>query len=182
MPQFLGLELCQQIRKVIVSRDAYPYLGAAATAVLDEHRLEMRDCLTKKAGDIEVAGNEIRWWTFAGGRINATLRHALEAVGDDWKVVPDNFLIKVRADRLDRARFETAVAKLRGAEFWTDEAFWSDVAGTLPNFRLSKFQPLMPPWVEREVIASYLLDVVGARGWLRSMKSGENDRLHEAEA
>ena len=45
------------------------------------------------------------------------------------------------------------------------------VAAALPNYRLSKFQPLMPPWVEREVIAGYLLDVGGAWRWLSGRES-----------
>jgi hypothetical protein len=32
--------------------------------------------------------------------------------------------------------------------------------------QLSKFQSLMPPWVEREVVASSLLDAGGAWRWL----------------
>ena len=40
------------------------------------------------------------------------------------------------------------------------------VAGTLPNYRLSKFQALVPPWVEREMLADYLLDVAGAWRWI----------------
>ena len=31
---------------------------------------------------------------------------------------------------------------------------------------MSKFQPLMPPWVEREVISRYLLDAPGTQRWL----------------
>jgi ATP-dependent Lhr-like helicase len=34
---------------------------------------------------------------FAGGHINSTLRYALEAVGD-WKVIPDNYVVKVRTE------------------------------------------------------------------------------------
>ncbi len=33
---------------------------------------------------------------------------------------------------------------------------------SLPNYRLNKFQPLMPDWVQREVVAGYLLDVARA--------------------
>ena len=61
----------------------------------------MRGVLSSERGGIEFDDGEIRWWTFAGGRINATLRYALEAVGGDWKVIPDNFLIKVRGEDLD---------------------------------------------------------------------------------
>ena len=43
---------------------------------------------------------------------------------------------------------------------------WSGIFDSLPGYRLSKFQPLMPPWVETEVIARYLLDVPGTKRWL----------------
>ena len=129
----------------------------------------MRSVLDAEHGGIEVADDEIRWWTFAGGRINATLRYALEAVGGDWKVIPDNFLIKVRGDELDISRFREALSRLREIEFWENDALWAGVATSLPNYRLSKFQPLMPPWVEREVVASYLLDVAGAWRWLSDL-------------
>jgi ATP-dependent Lhr-like helicase len=133
----------------------------------------MRAVLDSDKGGIEVADDEIRWWTFAGGRINATLRYALEAVGQDWKVIPDNFLIKVRGEDLKLHGFREAISRLRDIEFWEDNKLWERVAQSLPNYRLSKFQPLMPPWVEREVVASYLLDVAGAWRWL----SGSDGRL-----
>ncbi|MCG5052505.1 MAG: hypothetical protein KA712_06060 [Myxococcales bacterium] len=104
--------------------------------------------------------------TFAGGRINATLRYALEAVEGAWKVVPDNFLIKLRGESVSRTRFEAALTKLREVEFWENEKLWKEVAESLPSYRLTKFQALMPPWVQREVVASYLLDVGGAWRWL----------------
>ncbi len=43
-----------------------------------------------------------------------------------------------------------------------DDKLWQEVAASLPSYRLSKFQPLMPPWVEREMVASHLLDLEGA--------------------
>ena len=53
-----------------------------------------------------------------------------------------------------------------GTAFWGDREHWDGVFDSLPGYRLSKFQPLMPPWVEREVIGSYLLDVIAAEKWL----------------
>lgn len=126
----------------------------------------MRQVVDSQRGGIEVRDGEVRWWTFAGGRINATLRYALEAVGGDWKVIADNFLIKVRGEDLNERRFADARAKLAEPEFWDNERLWAEVAEALPTYRLSKFQPLMPQWVEREVIAAYLLDVGGAQRWL----------------
>ncbi len=173
LPQFLGHEICQRILHTMRGDESFPYLDESAAAVLAAHREAMREVLDSTHGGIELADGEIRWWTFAGGRINATLRYALEAVGDNWKVVTDNFLIKVRGENLDRLRFGEALTRLREFEFWENDKLWAEVAQSLPSYRLSKFQPLMPPWVEREVVASYLLDVAGAWRWL----SGSDDGL-----
>jgi hypothetical protein len=53
--------------------------------------------------------------------------------------------------------------RLGEAAFWADEKLWREVE--LPGYRLSKFQGLMPDWVEGEMLATFLLDVEGARGW-----------------
>lgn len=166
LPQFLGFELCQRIRQVLVDEAEPPHLDESAARVLREHRAAMQPILTSTHGSIEFDGEEIRWWTFAGGRINATLRYAIDSLGHEWKVIPDNFLIKVRGEHLNRQEFDEALAKLREPSFWENEQLWAEVAESLPSYRLSKFQPLMPPWVEREVVAGYLLDVKGAWGWL----------------
>jgi len=166
LPQFLGPDLCQQIRSVLLSEDRYPYLDDEAWAVLSEQRAAMSGMISPERGGTEFDNGEIRWWTFAGGRINATLRHALEATAGDWQVTSDNFLLKVRGATADRDRFHDVLGRLGELEFWEDEALWAQIAESLPGYRLSKFQPLMPPWVEREVIASYLLDVGGAWRWL----------------
>ncbi|UPU37484.1 DEAD/DEAH box helicase [Geomonas paludis] len=165
LPQFLGFEVCQRILTTSLSDEVYPYLDPAASAVLDEHRETMRAVVGSSRGGVEVEDGEIRWWTFAGGRINATLRYALEAVGGDWKVMTDNFLIKIRGEGLCERDLDEARGKLADPEFWENEKLWAEVTESLPSYRLSKFQPLMPPWIQREVIARHLLDVEGARLW-----------------
>jgi ATP-dependent helicase Lhr and Lhr-like helicase len=169
LPQFLGFDLCQRILAVLLSDERFPYLDDAAWAVLAEHRDFMRAIISSQPGGMEFDEGEIRWWTFAGGRINATLRYALEAVEGDWKIIPDNFLIRVRGEGIGRRAFREALAKIAEPEFWEDGRLWANVARSLPSYRLSKFQPLMPPWVEREVIAGYLLDVGGAWRWLSGL-------------
>ncbi|XHM63358.1 ribonuclease D [Streptomyces nigra] len=171
LPQFLGFDVCQRILSVLLNDERYPYLDDAAWAVLAEHRASMRGVINFQRGGVEFGDGEIRWWTFAGGRINATLRYALEAVAGDWKIIPDNFLIKVRGEGIDRNRFRDALTKLAEPEFWENDRLWAEVAESLPSYRLSKFQPLMPPWVEREVIANYLLDVGGAWRWLSGLEA-----------
>lgn len=177
LPQFLGFELCQKMRDVLAGDEAFPYLDEAAAAVLSEQRAAIAGVIDGAPdagpGWIEVEGNGVRWWTFAGGRINTTLRYALDAIGGDWKVVADNMGLRVMpalgagdGEGVGEHRFRAALAKLGEPELWEDEKLWAEVAEALPSYRLSKFQPLMPQWVEREVIASYLLDVGGAWRWV----------------
>ncbi|MCA9490390.1 MAG: DEAD/DEAH box helicase [Myxococcales bacterium] len=166
LPQFLGFELCQAMERVLASDTALPYLHPSAAEVLAARRAAFSGVLEPGVGAIEVDDDGIRWWTFAGGRINATLRYALHAVGGDWSIVPDNFGIRVRGEHLTERAFRDALDQLRDPEFWEDDKLWEEVATGLPNYRLSKFQPFVPPWIEREMLAEYLLDVEGAWRWL----------------
>jgi hypothetical protein len=54
---------------------------------------------------------------------------------------------------------------LSSPEIWGDAKLWRDFAESLPNDRLSKFQDLMPDWVEQEVVAGYLLSSKNAMNW-----------------
>ena len=165
LPQFLGFEVCQAVLGVLISTTEPSFLAAEAVTALRDKRDDFAGVLAPKQGGVEVDGDEIRWWTFAGGRINSTLRYALQALHPEWRVVPDNFLVKVKGD-WKQDEFREAVARMADLDFWEDEEMWREVASSLPNYRLSKFQALVPPWVEREMLADFLLDVAGAWRWV----------------
>jgi ATP-dependent Lhr-like helicase len=171
LPQYLGFALCQRILRVLRSEERYAYLDDAAWSQLSLHREQVAEVLDSDVGGIEFGRDEIRWWTFAGGRINTTIRYAIQALEADWKVVPDNFLIKIQNPNISDHRFREVLAEIRKPAFWQNDVLWAEVAESLPNYRLSKFQPLMPDWVEREVVAHYLLDVEAAAGWLGGQSS-----------
>ncbi len=154
------------VEDVPVQTRCWPVLvhHETAASVLADRRAAFADVLSAGRGGLEETDEEIRWWTFAGGRVNSTLRSALLAVNADWKVVPDNFVVKVRGAA--RPAFSEALERLSSLELWEDERLWSEVMEGLPNYRLSKFQPLMPAWVEREMLAASLLDIAGAWRWL----------------
>lgn len=165
IPQFLGFEVCQKMRDILVSSIAFPYLDEQAAAILAEKRESIQPLFQGRRAGIEARDGELRWWTFAGGKINATLRYGLEAVGGDWKITTDNFLVKAKGEGITAERFKDAIERLSTPEVWDDTKFWMDVAESLPNYRLSKFQDLMPDWVEQEVVADYLLSTKKARDW-----------------
>jgi ATP-dependent Lhr-like helicase len=168
LPLFLGHTVCQKILDVLTCSEEYAYLSAPAAEVLAAKRSEYAHVLAALVGGIEVEDQEVRWWTYAGGVINSTLRYALNALRADWKITTDNFLIRARGEDVDGRAFADTLASLAKTDFWDDESVWKEVAEALPSYRLSKFQPLMPPWMEREVLARYLLDVDGAKAWLLS--------------
>jgi ATP-dependent Lhr-like helicase len=166
LPQFLGQELCQKILQVTTSAEVYPYLEAESRQVLQEQRETLGRFLHPFRGGLEFDGSELRWWTFAGGRINSTLRYALAALEPTWTVIPDNYAIKVRGCGDSGAWLHETIERLTRDDFWSDEAIWTTLRSSLPNYRLSKFQPLMPAWVEHETVANHLLDIQGAKRWL----------------
>jgi ATP-dependent Lhr-like helicase len=172
LPQFLGFTVCQKMLEVLTTAETYAYLTPAAAEALAHQREAMAEVLTPSLGGIELDTDEVRWWTYAGGAINSTLRQALGAAHADWKVTTDNVLVRVRGEDLDGRTFAEALERLTAPAFWDDQALWQDVAGSLPSYRLSKFQPLMPPWVEREVLGRYLLDVAGTKAWLLAVGRG----------
>lgn len=166
LPQFLGHTLCQRMLEVLTHETDYPYLSQPARQALAEKRATLRDVLSPGTGGIELDDGEIRWWTYAGGAINSTLRFALRQVCPDWSVSADNLLVRVRGEGLAGTAFTEALATLGQRAFWDDEALWAEVASNLPGYRLSKFQSLMPPWIERETLARFLLDTPATWHWL----------------
>jgi len=98
LPQFLGRELCQSILGIVTSEEEYPYHHASAAEALCTYREELGHKLQPHSGGLVFDDDGAVWWTFAGGHINATLRHALRAIGCDWTMIPDNFSLRFRGE------------------------------------------------------------------------------------
>jgi ATP-dependent Lhr-like helicase len=179
LPQFLSHALCQRILAVLTSTEDYPYLSQPARDALALKRDEVHDILEPRIGGVEVDDREIRWWTYAGGTINSTLRHAIAAIEPDWKITADNVLVRLRGEGVNGRYFGEALGQLGSAGFWEDTELWQDISRNLPGYRLSKFQPLMPSWVERETLERYLLDLDGTRLWLARSSEFHNGMAKE---
>jgi ATP-dependent helicase Lhr and Lhr-like helicase len=162
MPQLLSFELCQQVRQIAVEDTVYPYADKAAQAVVDSWRADLTDLLRRSQGiAAQQDESSLRLWTFAGGRINQTLKHALELVSG-WKVVADNFLLRIEGDGVSHTTVDEALAKMRAPTFWTSPETKAAIRARVPPFRLSKFQRALPPEAETEFVANTLLDFEGA--------------------
>ncbi len=166
LPHFLSLDITQTILDILTNDERYPYLDPDAEHVLRNQRNTMRGILKPGRGGTEVDTREIRWWTYAGGHINTTLRYAIETTQPQWTATPDNFMLRVRGPDLNVQSFQATLNRLHQPDLWNDNALWANVAASLPSYRLSRFQSVMPPWVQQEVIARYLLDTEAAWAWL----------------
>lgn len=89
LPQFLGFEVCQQMKAVLTSDEDYPSLDTKAKGALADWRNDLGELL-RRSDAIQIDGRAVTWWTFAGGRINQTLKYALEWRAR-WKVVPEPY-------------------------------------------------------------------------------------------
>ncbi len=166
VPQMLGFELCQRMRRVLVETTEYSYLHPTAATSLRERREELGELLGRAARPLQMDGGVGLWWTFAGGRINQTLKYGLEVAGG-WKVVADNFVLRIEGDGVTHGTVGAVIARMAGETLWKDDGFWREILARLPDYRLSKFQKALPDAASTEMLGAYLLDVDGTRAYLR---------------
>jgi len=119
---------------------------------------------------MQFDGTTLTWWTFAGGRINQTLKYALEWQGG-WKVVPDNFALEVQGDGPGFVELERVLDKPRAPAFWEDVVTGRRLMSMVSEYRLSKFQRVLPGALEVEMVGGYLLDRHATPAFLRDARS-----------
>lgn len=94
LPQFLGFEVCQRMKLLLTEIIALPYLEPTAAKALQASRDDMGALLRRPLALQTDDDAAALWWTFAGGRINQTLKHAMEW-SQGWKVSSDNFRLRI---------------------------------------------------------------------------------------
>lgn len=160
IPQFLGFELCQKMRELICSKNDYAFLHPSAAGVLGEKREDLGALLRGSQFSLQIEEGFLIWWTFAGGRINNTLRLALPELGFH-RVNGDNFSLRLLD--VDADDFLKKVNRMAHSEFWNDPDVFGGIRSRLPAYRLSKFQNALPEQAQREMLEQYLLDIPGAK-------------------
>lgn len=161
MPKFLGFEVCQQIRKIIEGDEALSYLDESAAKGLADLRADLGPLLRASGPAVQLTSEGYAlWWNYAGGRINHTLKFALE-VTQGWKVVPDNFFVKIAGDGVNHTSLEATLREMSTEAFWSPELVKS-IRGRIPPYRLSKFQDALPDAALTEMLGEVFIDVAGA--------------------
>jgi ATP-dependent Lhr-like helicase len=176
IPQHLSFDVCNRIKGVLAEDTVYPYVDEVAATHLQAQRDDLGELLRRKAPAIQLEGGQARWWTFAGGRINQTIKYGLE-IAEGWKVVPDNFMVRIEGDGVNHDTVRAAIEKLGSRPFWRAPDTKRAVLARLPNYRLSKFQDCLPEPMALEMVAGYLLDIEGTIAWLAG---GPPSRSHSS--
>jgi ATP-dependent Lhr-like helicase len=169
IPQLLGFELCQRVKGILVDTASYPYVDQSALPQIEERRADLGDLLRRPGPAVQLDGAVARWWTFAGGRINHTLKYGLEIL-EGWKVVADNFLVRIEGDGINHDTVRAAIRKLSDPGWWADPNTTHTVLARLPDYRLSKFQACLPEKYAVEMVGAYLLDIPGTVRWLGGLE------------
>lgn len=175
-PKLLGFELCQRTRRLLVEDSEHPYLTDDARTTLAGYREDFAALLRRTGHAIQHDDGNARWWTFAGGQINHTLKYALaETTG--WKVIADNWHLRIEGDGVTHGTVEEAILAITVPAFWEDLDVWQRIIAKVPPYRLSKFQPALPPRFQQEMLGHYLLDIDGTRGFLLGDKARQLDGI-----
>jgi len=167
VPQLLSYEICQQIAAILKDDQPIPYIDEHTQAALDASRAELGAELRKAKGHyMQYESDRALWWTFAGGQINHTLKYGLQ-YGHDWKIVADNFRLKIEGESVGPATIGLSMREMRTQEFWNTSAVQGFILSELPEYRLSKFQQALPDLFAIEMVKNYLLDLSMAQTYLQ---------------
>ncbi len=165
-PQLLSFEICQKIAEIIKTQNTFPYIDAIAQAALDECRADLGSLLNNTQSSIRTDDEQAIWWTFAGGSINNTLKYGLQ-FQHDWKIVADNFKLKITGESLGQSSLSLAIEQIGHEKFWGSASTQNFIWSQLPQYRLSKFQKVLPEPFSLELVSNYLLNIPGAYRFLR---------------
>ncbi len=165
VPQHLGFEVCQNMAQVLMEDTQYPFVDERGLAAINEWRGDLGALLKRTSDSLQQDDKGVMWWTFAGGRINHTLKYAFEWK-EGWKVVADNFSLRISGKDVSGATVREAIDAFRADGFWHDDETKKKLLAKVPEYRLSKFQRALPPRFEVEMVGDYLLDFEGAAGFV----------------
>lgn len=81
-------------------------------------------------------------------------------------VVPDNFTIKIQGDGVSLDAVSRLLDEMRSAAFWEADETRKRLLAMVPEYRLSKFQRVLPERWQVEMVGGYLLDFEGTARFL----------------
>ncbi|MBK8255142.1 MAG: DEAD/DEAH box helicase [Polyangiaceae bacterium] len=164
-PRFLGYELCQAIKRVLLSDETAPWCSQRARKVLATSRAEHG--FLREGRTLLSDKDSITWWTFAGGAANTLLGRMLERALGGRAIARNTHLTLVD----EAGKSLVAVRQtLRGFQEQgrPNSNDLRESAQAAAKTALSKFEPCLPAEQLNELQVSRLFDLTGARASLES--------------
>jgi ATP-dependent Lhr-like helicase len=172
VPQLLGRELAEAMRSILLDTAPVAYASDKAQVIIDDWRADLGPLVRASRMPIRRTELGTEVWTFAGGRVNTTLRLALKVIAG-VESTADNLRLRIPQSH---SGGEDGVDRLMAV---TANGDWQALEQTLaasrllPAYRLSKFQDALPePW-SRETVRDYLVSVSETEAWMNDTVTGE---------
>lgn len=152
-PAPMSFALSRAHRVVLLGEDPTVTLSKRALEHLAKLRAENAEAVAKQGLVLNIDGDEVWWWTWAGGRANATLMAGLPGIVDSKQQV-DNFRLRLLGrDAIDDLRIAATTADLAAATPVVSPAALQGL----------KFAEVLPPELAIETVSARLGDVSGAQ-------------------
>jgi ATP-dependent Lhr-like helicase len=158
--QLLSHDLCRAIRLLLAEEGDQPHWSRRARQQMAEVRLAYPWVSADRTNVLFGRDGEVHWWTFGGGRANASLGHQI-ARNLGCVMTWDNFAVRLRGS-FDTDMLEAALGSLRLSR--TEEIFPAvneEAVGGL------KFSECLPPDRAAAVVQARLSDSTGVAQVLR---------------
>jgi ATP-dependent Lhr-like helicase len=146
-------ELSQAQRAVLLGATPAVDLSKRAQPALASLREQWAPRVWDAGTVVERHDDGVWWWTFAGGRGNATLAAALDSIVDDDR--PDNHRLRLRSD-VDTANLRAALSAVSSADLPPPSVEDAALHGL-------KFAEILPPALATNTLAARLTDEHAAR-------------------
>lgn len=159
-----SFELARAIRDVVLGQDPPVRLTHRASAALAAARAALADVADPNRTIVARSTDGVLWWTWAGTRVNATLKASLGPLADP-SARPDDLFIKLRDD-LDPTTWHAAGAS-------SGRTIDPDVDPEA--VRGLKFSAALPPDLAASTLAARLADHPNAREVLNESRLFQAD-------
>jgi ATP-dependent Lhr-like helicase len=160
-PRFLSYELCQAMKRILLSESDDPAWSARTRNVIAGLRSQ-HSFLTAEGTTLLEGTTECTWQTFAGGAANNLLARLLEAeLGP--RCTARNTSIVLKEDAAKSAAAIRAVVARFHEQSRPDAADVARVVDPKTSARISKFEPCLPEALLQNLVSSALFDLDAAR-------------------
>jgi ATP-dependent Lhr-like helicase len=162
--RFLGYELCQAMRRVLVREELDAACSRRAREVLGSLQAE-HAFLRDDPSPIVDSPGEIVWWNFAGGAANVLLSKMLaKEVGE--RVIVRNTGLRFTGDAARSAQAIREALRRYRDEGRPNEADITEASTPLRGGSISKFEPCVPEALFAPLVARRIIDAGGAKAAL----------------